>query len=503
MNRRFNLLLALLTFVGGCAMAPTERLTFPAAPFSRIGRTQWFDVNGDGKADFALAKGEDGRVENLLYDDDEDGEPDRSYAMKAVADDVPHVVILLDSIPFQLVNERCGAGDFAFLRAPRKVIAPFPSLTEVCYTEVLHAPPLPTVIDTQYDPRQGGHRSDLWKRVVDDYRQPWERRLTYGLSYADTGLTFLDPQKWYAAELARAKHAIDDSPRRTTVVYLASAAAMVCKFGRAGANEVLDGARQLCLQLLYERRGAIRISLMADHGHNFVTSKNIDLAAMLTKDGFCVTDKPSSPDDVTISINGLVTNALLQTARPAKVAEALVRNEAVELAAYVDGADMIVVGKGGRAVVSSVDGRHFAYRPVGGDPLRYQGLEFQSAIDTKTLTLALPRSTGRGDQVGMTEPEWLAATADHEWPNAPARLWHAFHRQTVQPPSVMLSLKDGYYCGKPGYETFITMRSTHGGLNQANSATFVMSTFDTPPGPWLPRDVMKHLMPDGPPAVVR
>ena len=39
----------------------------------------------------------------------------------------------------------------------------------------------------------------------------------------------------------------------------------------------------------------------------------------------------------------------------------------------------------------------------------------------------------------------------------------------------MLSLRDGYCAGDPSYTRFITMASTHGGLNQVNSATFAMT----------------------------
>ena len=473
-------------------MAPSERLSFPTGPLAERGSETWYDVDGDGKADFALVKNDAGRVNRLLYDDDEDGKPDREYKFDDYPDNqVPHAVILLDSIPFQLMADRYAAGDFRFFSEPQKVIAAFPSLTEVCYTEVLNAPPLPTVIDTQYDPRLGDYRSDIWKRVVDHYEQPWERWLAYHASYGEQGLSFLDPQKWYAAELSRCKRAIDDSPRRTTIVYTASAASLVCKEGRAGANEVLDGAKRLCLQLLYEHHGAIKISMMADHGHNFVESHNIDLAALLTADGFHVADRVVSPDDVVISINGLVTNALLQTARPAPVAAALVKHEPIELAMSLEGDRVIVRGKSGSAAIETSGGKTFRYTPIDGDVLGYNRVIEQMKAN-KTM-----------DPNGFaSERDWLAATIDHPWPAAPPRLWAAFHRQMVMPPSVMLCFKDGFYCGKQAYERFIKMMSTHGGLNQVNSATFVMTMRSGPAGPVPEREIMQQLCPDAPPQPV-
>ncbi|HEX8324550.1 MAG TPA: hypothetical protein VF595_11645 [Tepidisphaeraceae bacterium] len=483
-------------------MAPRERLSFPTQPLTDDGRTRWYDTDSNGRADFAIVNNSplspDTRAAELLYDDDQDGHPDRRYAADAYANNpaVPHVVLLLDSIPFHVMQERYAAGDFRFLNAPQKTIAPFPSLTEICYGEILGAPPLPTVIDTQYDPRLGKRRSDLWQRVRGD-RQPWERRLTYSASYAEHGLTFLDPRAWYAAELSRCKRAIDDSPQRLTFVYTASAAAMVCKFGRAGAEEVLDGARQLCLQLIHERRGAINITVMADHGHNLMPSKNVDFAPLLTKSSFRLADSVKTPQDVVLSMNGLVTCALLHTPRPAAVATALLRHEGVDLAMYKDSNDRVIVrGPNGTAAIRQTGGRYYAYEPVQGDVLNY------------AATVARLKATGATDANGYADEDaWFEVTRDHDWPNAPARIWEAFHRQTVSPPSLMLSLKDDYYCGKPEYERFIKMASSHGGLNQINCASFVISSTPhfsrTVPHRRILEDLMTYGTPTPTPPVVR
>ena len=54
------------------------------------------------------------------------------------------------------------------------------------------------------------------------------------------------------AELARVKEAMDNSADRVTVVYIASTACMLSRFGSDGLNESLDGITRICLQLLYE-----------------------------------------------------------------------------------------------------------------------------------------------------------------------------------------------------------------------------------------------------------
>ncbi len=448
--------LLILTLVTGCSFAPSKRFAFdPPKGFS-------IDARG------------------VSYDDDADGIADRRYAFDEYADaDIPHVVILLDSVPYSVMADRYAAGDFSWMGRPVKMIAPFPSLTEICYTEVFNAPPLPGVIDTQYDPRLGNARDDLWSRVRGG-EQPWERRTHYHASYDEHGLSFLEPRAWYAAELQRAYQAIEASPDRVTYVYFASAASMACKYGREGIDEVLDGARKLSLRLLYERRGAINITLMADHGHNMTPTRNVALDQTLKDAGFNVTSSIRSPRDVVVSINGLVTNAALHTSRPAAVADALVKNDAVELAIYRDGPRTIVRSRAGSAAIAQQ-----------GDRYKYE------LIDADVL--------GYGDLVSgfATEATWLARTIDHEYPNAPARLSAAMSRMVVSVPSVMVSIRDGYSTGRPEYEKWIDMKSTHGGLNQVNSATFVMSMTGRLKGPVLPRDVLRIIEPAERPRVMR
>ena len=84
------------------------------------------------------------------------------------------------------------------------------------------------------------------------------------------GLSFLDPRAWYAAELQRAYDAIEASPDRVTYVYFASAASMVCKYGRAGERVIVTAtpgtswARYDATELL--ETAAERLPLLVDQG---------------------------------------------------------------------------------------------------------------------------------------------------------------------------------------------------------------------------------------------
>lgn len=472
-------LLLALVLLAGCA-APSARLTFPSHPTSRSSNEVWYAMNGDGKPNFGLSYDDHGNVDALLYDDLENGTVSRIYHLSNYSDgDVPHVILLLDSIPFHSMVERYDAGDFRYFGPPCKVIPPFPSLTEICYSSVLHAPPLPGVIDQSYDPKTRAQRTEFWARV-EGALQPWDQRCDYRATFLEGGLSFLHPRPWYAAELERARAAIDKSPNRVTIVYIGSAASMVCKYGTPGVEEVLDGADRFCLQLLYERHGAVKISMMSDHGHNLMRSKNLPIAQYLADAGFHPSDTIASPNDVFLEVNGLVTYAGVVTLQPKRVAKVLTSHPEIELAAYLDRDRLIVRDRNGTAAIECRDGL-LRYAPIDRDVLEYSSI--------------LPRLKRDSDGYA-TDADWLAATADATFPDGPRRLWDAFHITAVNLPRVMFTTKDGYCAGLARYESFITMESTHAGLNQINSATFLMTmTHQKLDHPLRSRDVLGAIEP--------
>jgi hypothetical protein len=54
------------------------------------------------------------------------------------------------------------------------------------------------------------------------------------------------------------------------------------------------------LQLLYERHGAIKISVLSDHGHNLMHSKNMPVQKTLEDAGFHCVKQLHDPSDVVL-----------------------------------------------------------------------------------------------------------------------------------------------------------------------------------------------------------
>ena len=468
--------------IGGCVLSG-KGLDFPKSPALRAPGHLAYDVDRNGVVDFHVRADERGRMDLLCYDDDEDGVEDRVFRLHEYPPErVPHLIILLDSIPFEPAAARAAASEWTWFDEPRKVIPPFPTMSGLIFTQLLHAPPLGGAINQYYDRAVGKRQDRIMARANGD-KNPWERRLHYRLKYWENGLSFLRPRACFQTELARVRLALNDSPDRVTIVYVASTAGMVSKHGMDGLNEVLDGLEQLCVNILHERRGAIKISVVADHGHNFIAGSRIDLPALLKSRGFSPGDRLLDDADVVVELDGLLNYAGIHTRQPARVADALCAIPEIDMAMYQEGERVMIQTSAGRACIEHRSG-FFRYVAIDGDVLDYEPL-----IDRL-------RATGSLDPEGYaSDRDWFDATVDHRWPDAPRRAWDAFHGAIVSTPDVMVTTAPGYFVGLSSMERYITMLSTHGGFDQIDSAAVLFTMTGRAPGPLRSSEVLPTIEP--------
>lgn len=475
--------LGLLTLTQGGCILSGRGLDFPASPALRAPGHMAYDVNSNGTVDFHVRANESGRMDLLCYDDDEDGVDDRVYRLSDyAAEHVPHLVILLDSVPFEPAARRAAESEWTWFDAPQKVIPPFPTMSGLIFTQLLHAPPLGGAINQYYDRASGERQDRIMARAHGD-KNPWERRLHYRLKYWENGLSFLRPRACYQTELSRVRRALNDSPDRVTIVYVASTAGMVSKHGADGLREVLDGLEQLCMSILHERRGAMKISVVADHGHNFIAGARFDLPALLKARGFVPSNRLVHDTDVVVELDGLLNYAGIHTRQAARVAEALCDAPEIDMAMYQEGERILVQTRMGRAAVEHRGGS-FRYVPLEADVLGYQPV------------IERLRASGSLDEDGFaSDSDWFNATVDHQWPDAPYRLWGAFHGAIVSTPDVMVTTAPGSFVGLASMERYITMLSTHGGLDQVDSAAVLFTMTGRAQGPMRSGEVLPTIEP--------
>src|SRR4030095_13241594 len=145
----------------------------------------------------------------------------------------------------------------------------------------------------------------------------------------------------------------------------------------------------------------------------------------------------------------------------------------IDFAVYKDAADVVIESERGRARIEyQPDSESYRYVMVNGDPL--QLTTFHNGF--------------------ATEEVWFEQTAGHRYPNALPNIYKSLFTPRVKHTAdILISLKDGYYCGWTPFGRFVRLAATHGNALQASSNAFLMSTH-RPFAPFVRADDAKALL---------
>jgi len=461
-------LVAAFALLSGCA-GPKPKL-FPLAPAERRdspgGIERLYDVNGDGRADYAetLPHGPDARVAVLRFDLNGDGdlETEVDWATAAAGPDVRHLIIILDSVPYAMVREHWEQGRFRLFDPPSRVISPFPVMTDPCLAEFFGVSPCPGVEALHHDGRglRGGTGAYLRGG-----NSPWLAFVDYRLGPGAHAYAYLWPGLWYDHDLGRIQRGFERSQAPLYVGYAMSTSALGAQRGRNGHQVALVKLERLCRQIVYQTRGHVQITLLSDHGHDLVRSQRLALDQHLRRCGWNVTGELRRPEDVSVPQFGAVTCAALYTRWPEAVARDAVGFAGVDLAAYLDADDgVIVLNRNGRARIERA-ANGFRYVREFGDPLVLAPI-----LDE------LRRAGQLTDDGSVADDVLFAATTEHVYPDPLHRLWRAFHGLFVHTPDVLLSIHEGWHVADAFFSDVLGPASSHGALSAASSTAFVMTT---------------------------
>ncbi|MFH0983396.1 MAG: hypothetical protein V2A79_17905 [Planctomycetota bacterium] len=456
--------LALLALVGGCS---TAHIAWPGRPTEERAvngdMLLSYDVVGSGKPNYTQRM-HDGRKTVLSFDDDRDGRTDAEVRLDQPDPDWPHYVIVLDGVPYRLAADLWDEGYFRLFPRPSKVISTFPSMTDLALSRLLDAPPCLAAEAAYFD-----RKANRIKGGVGAYNaglnSPWLDALTYHAPQSIGARAYLDPQGVFELELREMRAAFDRVGTGTASAYTVGTAGLGTRGGEHAIREYLKTIDRFCERLVYDRRGRVRITVTADHGHNLTRCERIGFTEHLARHGFRLTDALRGPQDVVTVRYGLVTFAQFFTSQPAAVAEALLIHPAVEVAVYPEGDRVMVLSVDGRARIGRGEGG-YTYVAERGDPLQIMPI------------IEALQEGGKVSADGVIDDAaFFAATLDHVYPDALQRVWSCFHGLMQKPPDVIVSLRDGYCHGLWMFEVCIGhVASTHGSLNAINSTTFVLSS---------------------------
>lgn len=464
------LALAMLAAVtaAGCSSA----VTFPAHPVGQEPNLRLYDVDDDGRADVGFARNDAGRVVAMHV------LTGMGHRMTVDLDAIDvahcrHLVILLDGFGYGVVERYYREGGLRPMHPPSRVIAPYPTLTDVCLEDLLGYIPCAGFEAVYYD-RAAGRVVGGAMDYLSGTNQPYNRLLHHRTNLVLDAVGYARPWVVFGKELDDTKEVFDNRRTREVRSYLVSTAGISTAGGADAQLRCLREVDRLIHQVLWETRGLTKVTLMGDHGHSYTPPRRIDLEGHLTARHWRLVDRLREPRDVAYIRFGLETYASFACDQPLALAKDLVEAQGVELASVAVGDEVVVLAPDGRrARVFHRDGR-FGYAAEAGDPLKLVEVLASLTVD---------------DHDTYDAGDLLAATWRRVYPAPLQRLWRAHFALVDNPPDVIVSLADGYYSGSRSLDAFVDVVSTHGSLNRRNSTTFIMSSIAPLPPVLRSRDV--------------
>jgi hypothetical protein len=401
------------------------------------------------------------------------------------------LVLMLDGVPYEVMDSLWRAGHFRGFRAPSRLVSPFPSLTNVAFPRMWGESPPPGYEDRYFDREQNRLRGGLLEHML----QPGEhssfhRHVEVEADGVTAALAYLLPGPIARKELADFRHELERRAVRdsTVVAYLMSTDALAHQAGREELVEFLLEMEAL-LEATRERYGPdLRILVFSDHGNDFVPTRRVPLEDALRQAGFRAARRIEADHDVVLPRFGLVGSAFLYTApaAEARLAAALQEVPGVDLILFEDEAGRIHVwSRRGRAEVEAREGR-YRYAPVTGDPLGFGPV------------LERLRASGELDSAGFApDSAWLRESLGTPYVDALRRIELALRGAVRHPASVLVSFEPGYHYGDPAADALVQMKGTHGSLGTRSSLAFFMSTHIEAP-PVLRSDDVARFLPRSP-----
>ena len=403
-------------FVAPLVLSLACRATSAEGPIVRH-----IDVDGDGRTDRFEVVTADGNLDRLIEAPHPGSDPD------AV------LVVAIDAVPYEIFADLQREGLFKSFFPASRMVAPFPSLTNVSFTALLKTRPSAAYEDRFFDPVENRIGGGILDRLTNRYKGfagfhslfDWEAPRLWG------GAAYFVPDRVSWAELMQFERQLNSRDEPELLLYLGSPDALGHLRGRGALKEYLRHADRLLEAYLTAGGGSRRVVLFSDHGMSSAPSHLFDLERAMERGGFRVRDRIESPKDVVAPAYGLVGSIQLYTwcGSEEAVARAVVEQSGADFAVWLDRDSM-------RAV----------------------------------------------DASGSTE---LLDRPNEEYPNLVERVHQALTNHTQRPASVLVSLDDGYHYGSRLFDRIVQLQGTHGSARYTSSVGFLASNVDRTPE-WLP-----------------
>ena len=381
------------------------------------------------------------------------------------------LLLCLDGVPHKLIEEAKSRGLFDSFRTPARLLSPFPTMTNVALSAMLGASP-PAGYESLYFDRaagelRGGIRKYLGRRTPDKIPSSYMDDLDYQEPLPFEFLIYVAPEKIWRADMQRFRERFRTAPRnRDYFAFLKATDGLLHAQGPERLAIALESLDKILREIREFCGDEIEIVMFSDHGMNLEENRRASLASTLQRRGF----------RVVIPAFGLCSYAAVYCHDAdliPEIARASAEVTGIDFAVYKDAAAVVIESERGRSRIEYQPAdESYRYVKVSGDPLELSSF----------------------DDAFATESVWFERTAGHRYPIAVANVYKSLFTPRVKHTAdILISLKDGYYCGWSPFGRFVRLAATHGNALQASSNAFLMSTHRQFP-PFVRADDAKALL---------
>ncbi len=423
------------------------------------------DNDGDGTVDLVVTEGALKSLARPRADD-----PEARW-----------LVICLDGVPFADLAALWEEGHFREFFRPAPLIAPFPTASGVALSEAFHTAPVEGYEDRYFD-RARNRLAGGALMTTTGAHIPYLELLDYDMPGYLKGLAYTLPVKSYRADLGRFRTHFLASRAKIYLAHIASSDSLYHILSRAEMRQRLLEADALLRELYLDAGGKLRLTVFSDHGNSLAEGHRVPLREHLAAGGWRLAEQCGGPRDVAVPAYGLLGFFAVYCIGQEKsaLADHLAQLPGADFVAYTDAGGVTIVNKEGAARLEwKPDGSAFRYQPLTADPL---------ALSDVLVEL---KKTDQLDSEGwVSDADFFAATRHHRYPDPAYRLWSWATNHVHNRAEMVVSLRPGFHYGTSSFEWVVTMTSTHGSLDAAQTLGFAMSTDGPLTGPLRSGDLL-------------
>ncbi|HEY9401142.1 MAG TPA: hypothetical protein VIQ24_00515 [Pyrinomonadaceae bacterium] len=405
---------------------------------------------------------------------------------------VRHLIICVDGVAFSTIEEMRAEGRFKLFRAPSRMIAPFPSLTNLALGEILKPAGASEPLgyeDNYFDTAKNKMRGGLLDRfrggrfIKGTFRELFDYHpsaIKSGLGYvAPPASTYLES----LTDIVRLRQKFRASREPVFFAYTGASDSLAHLGGERLLKSFLVRLDETIKDLVRDGGGRVEVTIFSDHGNDFKGYRRVSLKSALRRADFKLDDKIKNERSVVLPQFGLVGCAVMWTreSNETRLAAVVSRVGGVDLAAYEKDGIVYVLNERGSATLER-RGERFRYRAMQGDPL-----ELATIVDSL-------RRQGKADAENfIADEDWFAATIESARPDVVRRVFEGASERVQHRANVLVNFADGYYTGSASLDVFAFLQATHGNLGAQQSFGFVLSSARDLPSHLRARDVWRAI----------